>query len=255
MTGVPDFWARRDRAGHAVLMLDYDGTLAPFQVDRFAAYPLPGVVDALHAINELPDTRLALVSGRPVAEVERFVGANTFIIAGTHGFELYLPGTGLQQHALDAPLSAVLDTAAEEAALVVGPNWTERKIATVAAHTRHLSADEAETALETLAERWVTLTTEFTEVRRFNGGIEMRVRGRDKGSVVRELLALGPNDAFAVYIGDDETDEDAFRALPADGIGIKVGAAGTASAARGRLASCEMVRELLWDWVQPRRGR
>jgi trehalose-phosphatase len=236
-------------------MLDYDGTLAPFQVDRFAAFPLPGVVDALHAINTLPDTRLALISGRPVAEVERFVGASSFIIAGTHGFELYLPGMGLQQHALDASLNDVLDTAAEEATLVVGPNWTERKVATVAAHTRQLSPEEAELALETLAERWVTLTTPLTEVRRFNGGLEMRVRGRDKGSVVRELLALGPEDAFAVYIGDDETDEDAFRALPADGIGIRVGAAGVASAARGRLASCETVRELLWDWAQPRRGR
>lgn len=253
MVGVPDFWERLARAQHTTLMLDYDGTLAPFQVDRHAAHPLPGVVEALHAIQELPDTLLALVSGRPVAEIERFVGENTFVIAGTHGYELHLPGTGLRQHTLDAPLSALLDAAGEEATLVVGPHWTERKIATVAAHVRQLSPEEAELAIELLAERWVTLTNEFTEVRRFNGGIEMRVRGRDKGSVVRELLALGPEDAFAVYIGDDETDEDAFRALPADDIGIKVGDAGTVTAARGRLASCEMVREFLWNWVQLRR--
>jgi trehalose-phosphatase len=237
-----------------VLMLDYDGTLAPFQVDRHTAKPLPGVIDALLAIQAQPNTLLALISGRPVAEIDRLVGADRFMIAGTHGFELFQPGSGLTQHPLELTEQAILDAAEEEAARLLGPEWVERKIATVAAHVRHLPAIEAELVVETLAERWIALTNERTEVRRFNGGVEIRVRGRDKGSVVRELLAMAPPDTLAVYIGDDDTDEDAFRALPDGGIGIKVGNTEAATAAEGRMASCESVRQFLWNWNQLRQS-
>jgi trehalose-phosphatase len=245
---VPDFWPRVARSRYVVLMLDYDGTLAPFRVDRHTARPLPGVIDTLLAIQAQPNTLLALISGRPVAEIDLLVGADRFMIAGTHGFELFQPGSGLTQHALELSERAILDVAEEQAACILGPQWTERKIATVAAHVRHLPAIEAERVVESLAERWIALTNERTEVRRFNGGVEIRVRGRDKGSVVRELLAMAPPDALAVYIGDDDTDEDAFKALPDGGIGIKVGNAGAATAAQGRMASCETVRQFLWDW-------
>lgn len=60
------------------------------------------------------------------------------------------------------------------------------------------------------------------ELLEFDGGVELRVSGRNKGSVVREVLAEEPTDAAVAYLGDDWTDEDAFRALRGRGLGVLV---------------------------------
>jgi trehalose-6-phosphatase len=64
-----------------------------------------------------------------------------------------------------------------------------------------------------------------------------------------ELLNMQPESCAAVYVGDDETDEDAFAALQGRGIGIKVGDASWPTAARGFLADCRAVVGFLRTWV------
>jgi len=59
-------------------------------------------------------------------------------------------------------------------------------------------------------------------LRSFDGGLELRVPGRDKGSAVREVLAEEGVEAAAAYLGDDLTDEDAFRALQGKGLAALV---------------------------------
>jgi trehalose 6-phosphate phosphatase len=72
----------------------------------------------------------------------------------------------------------------------------------------------------------------------------------DKGTAVRWLLShVGANDRLPVYLGDDATDEDAFRAVRADGVGVLVGRL-RRSAARYRLAGPADVRRLLGAWHQ-----
>ena len=65
--GIPGFWERIGSIPNVALMLDYDGTLAPFHVDRLKAVPVDGVVEALQDIRNRTDTFVALVSGRPIA--------------------------------------------------------------------------------------------------------------------------------------------------------------------------------------------
>lgn len=247
--GVPHFWDRVHSADTTLILLDYDGTLAPFHPDRFQAVPLPGIPETLEALHRPPEQVVALVSGRPVDEVLTLLDREGFAVAGTHGFELYVPGQPLEAWDLSDRQSQGLEQAEAIANDIAGSHLTERKIATVAVHTRPLSEERA-TALEaTIRQAFEPLADgDQLELRAFNGGLELRAAGRDKGAAVKELIErFGPAD-LTVYIGDDDTDEDAFRALPANGIGIKVGTSGHQTAAEGRLESSQAVRALLQDW-------
>jgi trehalose-6-phosphatase len=216
--GAPTLWDRVERSAHSVILLDYDGTLAPFHEERMQARPLEGVVDALERIANLPDTTVALVSGRPVAEVQDLTGLNGVMIAGTHGFELYEPDAGTVSTELSPEIAETLDRAHQEAVRLVGPARAERKVATVALHVRGMD--------------------------------ELRVRHRDKGVAVGEILAATRPADLVIYIGDDDTDEDAFRELPPEtGIGIRVGRADRPTHAAGRIDSCEDVLKFLTDWI------
>lgn len=252
ISGLPDFWPRLRAARHAILLLDYDGTLAPFHPDRMKAQPLPGVLPALDDLVSLDSTTVALVSGRPVAEIQGLTGLSNLVIAGTHGFELFRPDSGISNTGLPDGAAETLDKIEDVARKIVGPELTERKIATVALHTRRLSDGEAAAAAGAFRERVASLIGTELELRDFDGGVEARVRGRDKGKAIREIIdGLQPAD-LVVYIGDDDTDEDAFRALPDNGVGIKVGWPEAPTAAKGRLADCEDVLRFLRNWIATR---
>ena len=87
IAGVPDFWGRVAAAQHVALFLDYDGTLAPFQLDRMMARPLTGVIDTLLGIINASRTFLYIVSGRPTDEIVHLAGDLRLTIVGSHGWE------------------------------------------------------------------------------------------------------------------------------------------------------------------------
>ena len=68
------FFDQLDASQTGALVLDYDGTLAPFCKDRLNAFPYPGVSQALFRIMRTGSTRIAIVSGRPVEEVIPLLG-------------------------------------------------------------------------------------------------------------------------------------------------------------------------------------
>ena len=249
---LPDFWPLVERADHAILLLDYDGTLAPFHADRMKARPLEGVLPALDQLSALANTTVALISGRPVEEIQQLTGLDSLIIAGTHGFELYRPGQGIQRRLPSNELSDRLDLIETVAEQIVGPELAERKIATVALHTRKLEPEAAAYSQRAFRRDIGPHMTSELEARDFDGGVEVRVCGRDKGAAVLEILEeLQPAD-LVVYIGDDDTDEDAFKALDGKGVGIKVGSQDRPTAAAGRLSTCDDVLQLLNDWIEAR---
>jgi trehalose-phosphatase len=88
------------------------------------------------------------------------------------------------------------------------------------------------------------------DCRFFNGGIELRLKNVDKGTALNALLRDQPTDSLCVYLGDDETDEDALLVLRGSGYGIKVGNPTVPSYAQGRLRGPEEVREFLRSWVE-----
>ena len=204
-------------AGHpaSALALDYDGTLAPFRVDRNAAVPWPGVREAVQRILESGQTRVVLISGRQGEEVRELLGVNPPPeIWGIHGRQRLFPDGQTRM----APLRQ-----SEEQGLVEARAWLEShnylrfaecKPGSIAVHWRGLPAEQlsvlgpaVHAAFAPIAERSGMSLLEF------DGGLELRPLEPNKGSAVRTLLGELPAGTPFAFLGDDTTDEDAFLAL------------------------------------------
>jgi trehalose-phosphatase len=253
--GLPDeLWDRLARAPARLLGVDYDGTLAPLRVARHLARPVPGAAQSLRAIAELPATRVAVVSGRPVLELAALLfdgrPPGAVELVGEHGWERLVAG-----RTRTAPLVAGARQALERcwrAALERG--WSaslERKRTAVVLHTRGLEPLGARQLEEDAARLWEGLAA-AGELRldRIDGGVEVRCAARDKAAAIAELAAEAASDALVVYVGDDVTDEDAFEALRGRGIGLRVAREVRPTAAAGSFPSCEAFAEWLARWPQ-----
>ncbi|TYP81307.1 trehalose-phosphatase [Blastococcus xanthinilyticus] len=224
-------------AGRRPLLVasDYDGVLARLRDDPAAAVPEPGVAEALERLAAVEGVVVALVSGRGVEDLRRTSGlSGPFRWVGSHGAE----------H--DGPLAPELAGRRDGLADELRPLVTavpgarlEVKPASVAVHVRQV-ADRA-LAAELLAQARALGDPSLT-MKPGKDVLELAVTDADKGGALRRLVAeLGA--AAAVYLGDDVTDEDGFRALGPDDVTVKVGDGETA--ARFRVAGPEDVVELL----------
>jgi len=214
------------RAGHVLVAMDFDGTLAPF-VDRpDDARALPASARALAGLASLEETDVALISGRDLASLRRVAapGARTLLVA-SHGAERYAPAefeadpsdatlTSAQWHSLEAVRGAL--------AGVVGQfpgAWVEDKAAGAVLHTRVAGDDAAPAtraavaALDRLDGVCVTQGKDM---------VEAGVLPADKGQGLRWLRDV-TDSSVVVFAGDDRTDEDAFAVLGPRDIGVKVG--------------------------------
>ena len=224
-------------AGRRPLLVasDYDGVLAPLRDEPSAAVPEPGTAEALARLAAVDGVTVALVSGRGVADLQ-----------ATSGFEGPYQWVGSQEAEFDGPLTGELaarrDALAERLAPVVAAvsgAWVEAKPASVAVHVRPV-ADRAAAAalLDDVRGRADSSLT----LKPGKDVLELAVTDADKGSALRRLRAeLGA--AGAIYLGDDVTDEDAFRALGPEDVSVKVGEGPTA--ARFRVADPTGARAVL----------
>jgi trehalose 6-phosphate phosphatase len=230
VTGVPDELraALAALAGRRPLLVasDYDGVLSPLVDDPSAAVPQPGAAEALARLAAVPGVTVALVSGRGVADLQRTSGlTGAYRWVGSHGAEFDGPLTGELADRRDALARQLAPVVAE----VPGARL-EVKPASVAVHVRQVP-DAA--AGEALLERAGALADPSVTRKPGKAVLELAVTDADKGSALRRLRdELGAG--AAVYLGDDVTDEDGFRALAPDGVTVKVGAGATA--ARFRVA-------------------
>jgi len=250
ITGISErFWAWLREAPHRLLALDYDGTLAPFHVEPAKAVPLDGIGEVLDSLLELPDHTLAIVSGRPVREVSHLLGGLPLTYFGSHGYEWLKPSGELVVRQLSSLQKSGLEKAGQIARRLGYVSALEFKAASIALHTRPMRSYAATRAENLTFEEWSTMATEHDlECRRFNGGVEIRCVGIHKGDALLELIEQVPTRTITVYIGDDETDEDAFRVLRDHGVGIKVGPSVDGTAAEMSLADCAAVRSFLQTW-------
>ena len=200
---------------------DYDGVLARLRDDPAAAVPEPGVAEVVARLAAVVGVTVALVSGRGVDDLRRTSGlTGPFRWVGSHGAEY------------DGPLAAELagrrdDLARELEPLVSATPGArlEVKPASVAVHVRQVLDRERAAALLEQARELAdaSLTTKPGK-----DVLELAVTDADKGGALRRLVTeLGA--AAAVYLGDDVTDEDGFRALGPDDVTVKVGGGDTAA--------------------------
>jgi trehalose-phosphatase len=237
-------------ARHHLLMLDYDGTIAPFEAERDKAVPLPQSVLLLRKIAAWTRTRVAIVSGRPLEEVEGFLGDLPAIFVGEHGWEQRAPSGEIIRRPLDASVASTI-AAAERAARVAGwGDLLERKRFAVVLHTRGLPDGRARECQERCLDIWGQLADSHVALDRIDGGVEMRARGRNKGTVVLSLLSHSLPGTLGVFVGDDVTDEDAFEVVRDWGFGVRVGHHDQPTIAQGSLPSCETLPEFLEEWLR-----
>jgi trehalose 6-phosphate phosphatase len=221
---IGQFMQQISNAPQRALLLDYDGTLAPFRVERDQAVPYPGVRGLLSAIIAAPRTRVVVISGRwtqdllPLLPIEPRPE-----IWGSHGWERLHPD-GTHEHAtLDARAAQSLADAYAWAEAAGLQERCEQKPTSLAMHWRGLPQQRIDALREAVLAAWVPLAeASRLTPHEFDGGIELCAAGRDKGFALTTLLAELGADAATAYLGDDMTDEDAFRALSGRGLGVLV---------------------------------
>lgn len=219
------FFKRVASASQRVLMLDYDGTLAPFRVRPEQAAPYPGVSETLTEIISAGGTRVVIVSGRRAGELVPLLGLpQPPEIWGAHGWERVLPSG---EHRTDEP-NAAARARLEEAErrvqeLARDGARIERKPASRALHWRGLPALTVAKVREQATERWAPLTQEGeVELLEFDGGLELRASGCNKQHAVKTVLSETGAGSAVAYLGDDTTDEDAFAAVKPRGLAVLV---------------------------------
>jgi trehalose 6-phosphate phosphatase len=220
-----EFFRSVASARKSALVLDFDGTLAPFEIDPSSVRPWPGIPELLQQIQDSRRTRLAVVTGRPAQELRELLPMRVPVdIWGTHGAERLHPDGRLDRDELDSRDSqALIDARAllESMQLEHGIR-IENKWNAIVLHWRGISRrlsqaanDYAEDLLSPFA------SNSGLQVLPFDGGMELR-SGHNKGDAVRMLLEELPDDAPVAYLGDDATDENAFQALSGRGLCVLV---------------------------------
>lgn len=203
-----------------ILALDYDGTLAPFRPERDHAQPYAGMRDVLNRLPTGGPSRFVLISGRDAEDLSRLLNIQPVPeIWGCHGAQRLTPGAAETL----TPLSPAQNAALEHARTMVDDaSLVEMKPCGVAFHWRGLTPELAESIEADIEPRLRTLAGDADlELHSFDGGLELRLPGINKGAAITTLLREHP-DALIFYLGDDHTDEDAFLALEGRGIGVLV---------------------------------
>ncbi len=218
------FFREVARARRSALLLDYDGTLAPFELDRNQAVPYPGVTEVLQEIMDTNRTRLVIISGRRARELGPLLQLSPPPeIWGTHGLERLQSDGTYEVADIDHSTIESLDEADRWVDSLKLHNLLEHKPGSLAMHWRGLPQQEANDIRSEVMRGWLPISERAClTLQRFDGGVEIRMADRTKADAVRAVLVEMDVDAPVAYLGDDDTDEDAFHALQDRGLRVLV---------------------------------
>ena len=212
-------------AEKVLLFLDYDGTLAPFKADPLSAAALPDSEKSLKKLEQDPKFYLNLVSGRKLSELKKMIDINKAGYAGSHGLEIDLP---FKKEIIYPQESEEIDVMSKKNYQKVKEKYRESDLAELEDKGFGLALhfdleSEQKKVVSELQSLFENSAYQLLSGRKV---IEIRPRGWDKGKAVNyisdQIRENQETDKFLrIYIGDDRTDEDAFKVLK-DGISIYV---------------------------------
>lgn len=243
--------AKVARAPQSLLMLDYDGALAPFRDNREQALPYPGISRLLQQILRSSKTRLVIISGRDATDIISLLGTEPLPeVWGFHGLQRLKPdGT--------SELSSLGEATAE--ALAAADNWllyqelrhrAEYKTGSIEVHWGDLAECELAEIRGRVLLGWIPIARQTgLVVLEFDGGIEIRVRKASKDAAVRTIMSEMDPDTPIAYLGND-TDEHAFQAVTGRGLSVLVRSRWRTTSAQLWLRPPDEVLELLQRWLQ-----
>jgi len=240
---------------HILLLSDYDGTLTPIVGRPQDAVLSPGVRDKLSDLARKPDFSVGIVTGRSMSDLKSMVAIEGIYYAGNHGLEI--EGPDLRYVSRDAELAraTIKDLAGQLAAALDGIAGViiEDKGLSLSVHYRLVKEGEENVVAETFKQITAPLLNEG-KVRVTSGKKVLEVRppidwhkGKAVESIRREIMSLLKLErVLTVYLGDDTTDEDAFKVLHRpEGWSVFVGQENPSSAADYYLNSTDEVEEFL----------
>jgi len=237
------------QASHLLLCVDYDGTLTHFAASPLGATLSPQMQRVLLELAENEHVSLAFISGRDRADLQGRVEIPGAIYVGNHGLEISGPGFLFVEPTAAARTETLQELATELTRTLeaIPDALVEYKGLTVSVHYRQV-ADEARDAVRDVVEATLARAIHPFVLTKGKKVYEIRPRvSWNKGAAVHWIQQqLDKPEMLTIYVGDDVTDEDAFKALP-DGITIKVRPSED-TAAQYRLEGPAEVRKFL-EWV------
>lgn len=248
---VEEFLRRVAKAPLSALLLDYDGTLAPFSVNRHLALPYDGLTNLLQRIVDTGRTRLVIVTGRDAREVGPLLGLQPPAeVWGAHGLQRLWPDGTCEMPEIPSEVARSLDDARRWLNYQGLQDLAEVKPGSIAVHWRGFDDAAASELRGRILLGWFRIAERGSlKLAEFDGGVEMRMPGFDKGHAVHTILKeIGA--VPVAYLGDDATDEHAFRALGLNGLTVLVRPEPRRTSARIWLQAPEELLEFLARWVE-----
>ena len=223
---LEQFFQQISQQKRGVLLLDYDGTLAPFKKRRDQAYISPRIKKLLLQILVETKTKVVIITGRDIGDLLSLLNFEPLPeIWGSHGRERR--NSQGKYHAL--PLSIQqqkgLEIAESVANRFLPKERVEIKKFSRAIHVRGMKGSSQKALIKKIQNEWKPLVEKFhLKISPFFAGLEISVPSKDKGDAVRTIIKKLSKRTPVAYLGDDHTDEDAFQAIRGRGLAILVGA-------------------------------
>lgn len=224
---IEDIIKRAETSSHILLFLDYDGTLVPICKEPSLAKLSLNDKRLLDKISEIPWFSAGIISGRSLEEIRGLVGLKGLFYAGNHGFEIACQGVVWVHPALNDFKVALREMTRKLTCRARGINGilVEDKTETVSVHYRNVTGSTPGEIMKIISVVLQPYAKMFTVTR---GKKVYEIRPNidwDKGKAVVKLSQLldVKTKPLTIYIGDDQTDEDAFNVLGEDDISIRVG--------------------------------
>jgi trehalose 6-phosphate phosphatase len=231
--------------GRVAVFLDYDGTLTRIVTHPQDAWLSDSMRQVLHKV--AARAPVAILSGRDLDDVRCRVDVDGIVYAGSHGFDVAGPGLRREVGAEYLPDLDFAEKELRDALDEIPGAQLERKRFSVAAHYRNVN----ESDLPEVARAVEIVAARHRNLRRIDGKKVYELLPDidwDKGKAMvwlLETLSVDDEHIRPIYIGDDTTDEDAFRALERRGIGILVTEAQQPTSARYSLKDSDEVERFL----------
>ena len=246
------FWSELEAAGNRLLMIDYDGTIAPFRINQKLAYPYPGTIELLRNILRNKRNRVAIISGRSLSELKDFIRIEGIHLFGSYGLEEELNGFQ-ESYRISGEEKEILEQGRLRVEKEGINGRIEEKPYSIAFHVRGIK--NGNLLIGRVKQVWKPLEKPGSiSVVPFNGGVELTI-GHTKDFAVEKLLRSVPSDSFSVYIGDDDPDEPAFVAVNQYGWAIKIGKTKKPTAARLFLKDSQEFFSFLKCWLEISSGK
>jgi trehalose 6-phosphate synthase/phosphatase len=232
------------------LLLDYDGTLVPFTRIPSEAAPDGAVRDLLARLAADPRNHVAIISGRDLSSLERWLGSLPITLVAEHGASFKMRnGTWQQMVSVSDLWKDEIRRIMQLFVLRCAGSFVEEKTNTIAWHYRNtqtgLGFSRSRELLNTLSQLIQNTTLQVIDG---NKVVEVRIAGFDKGATALKIVKEQDPD-FVLCMGDDTTDEDMFKALEGEAYTIKINSG--ASAAQYTILSQQRVVPLLNSLLQP----